>query len=235
MEGSPIVPPGGQFPIPATSESPLLALRCAQTVRPYLAEDAFDPAGVLIDSPITYSEIVGAETIALPEDGDLGELLVTVTANGRFLTEGIVPLNASKVELPFSLLDLEPQMASYELEFTGTYVSISAPPQTFQGTGALSYLPDPPDGGSATKMDLRTGGMLAKPATGKGGAYKYIIPVGFYTIFDGYLTNLTNLQTIKELGYVCSGVSMPWKLIKCRLGTIWYVSSNCKASSANQA
>ncbi|ESK97296.1 hypothetical protein Moror_17861 [Moniliophthora roreri MCA 2997] len=37
--GSPTVPPGGEFPVPTTSDVPLLALRCGPAVKPYLPED----------------------------------------------------------------------------------------------------------------------------------------------------------------------------------------------------
>ena len=50
---------GGQFPIPATSPTPLLALRCTPAIRPYLAEDAttLSPQNmaILIDAPVVYS------------------------------------------------------------------------------------------------------------------------------------------------------------------------------------
>lgn len=35
-KGSPIVPPGGKFPVPATSDSTLLAFRCTPVYRPYI-------------------------------------------------------------------------------------------------------------------------------------------------------------------------------------------------------
>ncbi|KAG6836204.1 hypothetical protein H0H93_010316 [Arthromyces matolae] len=46
-------------------------------------------------------------------------------------------------------------------------------------------------------MDLRTGALLARPANGKGGPYTPVIPIGFYTQFDGYLAR--NLSISAEL------------------------------------
>ncbi|RPD63424.1 hypothetical protein L227DRAFT_561556 [Lentinus tigrinus ALCF2SS1-6] len=199
MASSPIVPPGGQFSTPATSSKPLLALRCAPVIKPYLPEDASSPAGFLIDTPVTFSEVVGAVPIDLPTHGSKGTLEVTVKVGGRTLAKGPVALNATKAELPFSLKSLEPQATPFDVECSATY---SAPgtkgtPQTFSANTTLSYLPDPPDGRSVTKMDLRTGALLAKPATGKDGAYETVFPIGFYTNFGGYLTS--NVSVIDEI------------------------------------
>ncbi|OSD00692.1 hypothetical protein PYCCODRAFT_1437014 [Trametes coccinea BRFM310] len=204
MASSPVVPPGGQFPIPATSSKPLLALRCAPVIKPYLPEDVSAPAGFIIDAPITNLQVENAVPIDLPAHGLLGELAVTIKVNGHTLAEGPIALNASKAELPFSLKSLKPQSNAYDVECSATY---SAPgskskPQTFSAQTTLSYLPTPPDGRSVTKMDLRTGALMAKPATGKGGAYETVFPVGFYTDFGGYLaTNLSVIDEIKAQGF----------------------------------
>ncbi|KAI0354196.1 hypothetical protein OH77DRAFT_1426229 [Trametes cingulata] len=204
MASQPPVPPGGEFPIPAVSSKSLLALRCAPVIKPYLPEDASSPAGFLIDAPVTFSQIQGAAPIDLPEHGALGELEVTVKVNGRTLAKGPVAVNASKAELPFSLRSLKPQSNAFNVECSATY---SAPgsrskPQTFAASTTLSYLPNPPDGRSVTKMDMRTGALLAKPATGKGGAYETVFPVGFYTNFGGYLdSNISLVDEIKSQGF----------------------------------
>lgn len=198
MAGSPVVPPGGQFPVPATSASPLLAFRCAPAIKPYLPEDLLTPASVIIDTPITTSAIAGAQPISLPAHGGLGSVAVTVSVNGRPLTTGLVPLNASKHELPFSLLGLSPRTEAYNVSCTAEYSSsLLSKPQKFSSTAALSLLPDPPAGRSVTKMDLRTGALLAKPATGAKGDYAPVFPIGFYTDFGGYLTS--NLSVLNEL------------------------------------
>ena len=202
MASDPIVPPGGQFPIPAASSKPLLALRCAPVIKPYLPEDASTLAGFLVDTPVTFSEIQGAAPIELAEHGAPGGLLVTITVDGHTLAKGPVALNASKVELPFSLGSLKPQSKPFDVKCAATYLAPGAKKaQTFTASTSLSYLPDPPDGRSVTKMDLRTGALLAKPATGKGGAYETVFPVGFYTNFGGYLaSNLSLIDEIKAQG-----------------------------------
>ncbi|KAI0633087.1 hypothetical protein C8Q77DRAFT_1272023 [Trametes polyzona] len=157
MASQPVVPPGGQFPVPASSSEPLLALRCSPVIKPYLPEDASASAGFLIDTPITFSRIQGATPIELPAHGALGELEVTVKVNGHTLARGPVVVNASKVELPFSLRGLKPQSKPFDVECSATYSAHGTKnkPQTFTAKTALSYLPDPPDGRSVTKMDLR--------------------------------------------------------------------------------
>ncbi|KAF8637158.1 hypothetical protein AX17_003062 [Amanita inopinata Kibby_2008] len=179
----PIVPPGGQFPVPASSTSPLLALRCSQAIRPYLPDDGSDPSqpvAILVDTPVVYSFINNAQPIALTSPGSLS---VTVMANGQVLTQGSVPLNSTKHELPFSLSSLQAQTTAYNITCTATYNS-----QTFIATSLLTYLPHPPTGiGSVTKSDLRTGALLARPANGNGGPYAPVFPMGFYTGFGNYL------------------------------------------------
>lgn len=203
MASAPIVPPGGQFPTPATSSTPLLAFRCAPAVRPYLPEDVLTPASIIIDTPITHSAVAGAVPITLPEHDAATTLAVTVSHNGRTLATGHVPLNASGVELPFSLLGLTPQKEAFNLTCSGTLAS-SFPKdkaQKFTTSAALSFLPAPPPGRSVTKMDLRSGTLLAKPATGKDGPYAPVFPIGFYTNFGGYLdSNLSLINELKEQG-----------------------------------
>jgi len=202
----PPVPPGGEFHLPATSVTPLLAFRCSPAIRPYLAEDATSslshgPSDVsfLIDTQITFSQIANAEPITLPPGHAQGLLSVSVTVNGKNLASGLVPLNTTKHLLPFSLSSLKPQAQAYNISCSATFASSS---QKFQAFGSLSYLPDPPpEIGSVTKMDLRTGAVLARPADGKGGPFAPVFPIGFYTGFDNYLArDLTIPAQLKAQG-----------------------------------
>ncbi|KAF8626641.1 hypothetical protein AX15_004735 [Amanita polypyramis BW_CC] len=197
----PVIPPGGQFPIPASSSSPLLAFRCSQTIRPYIAGDGNDPdqpASILIDVPVVYSLINNTAPITISNSTNPGSLNVTVTANGINLARGNVPVNSTKTELPFSLSALQPNSTAYTMTCTATYNS-----QTFVTTGLLTYLPSLPSGiGSVAKMDLRTGALLAQPANGSGGAFAPVFPIGFYTQFDSYLsTNLSVPATLASQGF----------------------------------
>ncbi|TFY61407.1 hypothetical protein EVJ58_g4519 [Rhodofomes roseus] len=124
-QGTPVVPPGGQFPVPATSSSPLLAFRCAPAIKPYVASDASSPAGILIDTFITNFEIAGASGINLPSNGPLGDVIISVEVNGRVVTGGAVPLNSSKVELPFSLAGLTPQKSAYDIHPIPSYDNLT--------------------------------------------------------------------------------------------------------------
>ncbi|KAF9238634.1 hypothetical protein BU15DRAFT_88279 [Melanogaster broomeanus] len=65
MANQTVVPPGGQFQLPASSSEPLVAFRCAPAFRPYLEEDGKNAAFV-IDTPIVYQYIQGAAPISLP-------------------------------------------------------------------------------------------------------------------------------------------------------------------------
>lgn len=190
-----VVVPGGKFPLPSPTSDPLLALQCVPAIRPYLAEDVSSPAAILVDLPVVYYKIANAMPIQLSDCHTL--LNVTVSLDGRTLATGSVPLNATGYELPFSLEGIVPQKAAYNLSCEATYATTS---QTFSATTALSVLPNPMNG-SVTKMDLRTGALLAKPPTGLGGTYEPVFPIGFYTSFDGYLsTNLSVINELKEQG-----------------------------------
>lgn len=183
---------GGQFPIPATSKTPLLALRCAQAIKPYLPGDDTEGlhSAILIDTPVVYSHINNAEPISDGTGLTANTVDVKVFVDDLLLTSGSVPLNATKYELPFSLADLEPSSKAYKISCIATADYKS---QVFEASSLLTYLPDPPPGtGSVTRMDLRTGAILARPADGKGGTYSPVFPIGFYANFGGYLDqNLT--------------------------------------------
>ncbi|TFK36117.1 hypothetical protein BDQ12DRAFT_610474 [Crucibulum laeve] len=193
--------PGGNFPVPAKSTTPLLALRCSQAIRPYLPEDTGNTDGsvaILIDTPVVFSHISNAAAITIANPASPGSLSVTVNVDGKTLTTGTVPLNATKHALTFSLSSLTPRKAAYSISCTATHSS-----QTFHATGSLTYLPALPSGiGSVTKMDQRTGALLARPANGKGGAYAPVFPIGFYTQFDNYLaTDFTIPAKLKSQGF----------------------------------
>ncbi|KAM5540974.1 hypothetical protein V8D89_005285 [Ganoderma adspersum] len=194
--GSPTVAPGGEFPIPSKSSSPLLAFRCSPAIKPYLPEDASASQTFVIDAPVVYSQVSGAAAISLPSGSSASKLEVTVTINGKTFATGSLAPDASTT-LSFSLKDLTPQATPYDVQCTAKYGSST----TFTAKSQLSYLPAPPSGRSVTKMDLRTGALLAKPASGKGGDYQTVFPFGFYTSFDYLSSNLANIDTIASQGY----------------------------------
>ncbi|KAA1475750.1 hypothetical protein DENSPDRAFT_842586 [Dentipellis sp. KUC8613] len=201
MANETVVPPGGQFTFPPTSVSPLLALRCTPALRPYLPEDASSSAEILVDALVRYSQIDGAVPIAIPGRGldtDAPQLQVTASINGQRLAHGTVALNGSTT-LSFSLSHpLSPRLEPYNITCSATLGG-----QTFQSSAELSFLPSPPPHiGSVTKFDSRTGALLARPVGQKSGAYKPILPLGYYTDFDGYLAaNLSSINELKEQGF----------------------------------
>jgi hypothetical protein len=194
MQGSSILPPGGQFPTSSTSDNSLLAFRCAPIFKPYLEEDV--TASVIIDAPVTYTQISGAQPITLSDNSHTLDVVISV--GDTHLADASVPLNASKFEIPFPLHNLTAQKAAYNISCTATYSKT----QVFSTSAKLLYLPDPPMGGSVTKMDLRTGALLNKAVGEK--SYTPVFSLGFYTNFGGYLAaNLSILDDLKERGYVC--------------------------------
>ncbi|KAF5366848.1 hypothetical protein D9758_006486 [Tetrapyrgos nigripes] len=204
MSKDPVTNPGGQFPIASASSTPLLAIRCGAAVKPYLPEDkssSNDPTfvSILVDTPITHLNITGASPVTLPSSSSNAKLSVTISIDGKTLTAGNVPLNASKHALPFNLSSLKPRVEAYTITCSARLPD----GQKFTATNLLTFLPAPPaDIGSVTKMDMRTGGLLARPANGKGGAYERVLPIGFYTQYGSYLSqDLSIPSKLKEQGF----------------------------------
>jgi hypothetical protein len=207
MSSQPIVPPGGQFPIPSLSSTPLLAFRCSPAIKPYLAEDTH--ATVVIDASVTFSQIAGAVPVRLPSAGagaNGQRMSVVVEVDGEEVARGDVALNTTGTEFTFPLASpgLTPRTAPFNLTCLAALSGPgAAPAQTFQASSSLSFLPNPPAGiGSVTKLDLRTGALLRKDAPGGvSGDWETVFPIGFYTDFGGYLAkNLSVLDELKEQG-----------------------------------
>jgi len=194
-KGSPIVPPGGQFQIPAKSDSTLLVLRCTPIHKPYIAEDATSGAGFIIDTVVTYTRVQDAMPITL--ESTAKSLAVSISVGRNVLAISEVPINATKFEVPFRLTKLIPRKEPYTVSCSATYPGN----QHYTTTASLSYLPNPLSG-SVTKLDSRTGGLLTKPfGVGYAVDYTPVFPVGFYTSFDDYLAkNLSILDDLKARG-----------------------------------
>jgi hypothetical protein len=95
---------------------------------------------------------------------------------------------------------LSPRIQPYDLTCTATLLSS---PRTFDSIPSkLTYLPFPDASiGSYTKLDMRTGGLLAKRANDSK-PYEPVFPMGFFTNIDGYLGgNRSALENLKYQGY----------------------------------
>ncbi|KAH9008415.1 hypothetical protein EDB84DRAFT_96555 [Lactarius hengduanensis] len=197
--GQPVTPPWGQFPLPTGTPTPQLALRCNAALMPFLPDDLANNSSsqIIVDALVRYQEIAGAQPLIMPSSPD-AELSVNVFVDGIALTSGTVSLNGSAT-IPFSLSAISPRSKPYSLTCTAT---LSSPKQSFKSVATnLAYLPSPPDTiGSITKLDQRTGGLLAKRARSQD-PYEPIFPVGFFTTFGGYLEgNDGVLEALKGQG-----------------------------------
>ncbi|OAX42413.1 hypothetical protein K503DRAFT_779911 [Rhizopogon vinicolor AM-OR11-026] len=200
MANQTVVPPGGQFVLPSKSDTPLLSFQCAPVFRPYLEEDA-KSAAFIVDSPIVYDWVVGAEPISLPSSGtSLGSLDVTISVGPVHATAN-VPLNTTGFQIPVDISKLLSQKTAYNVTCSAKYSApSSSKSQKFKTSASLLYLPDTT--ASVTKTDLRTGALWVRPADGKGGAFAPFIPQGFYVAFDPYLvSNLSVIDSLKADGF----------------------------------
>jgi len=203
MSNQSVVPPGGQFTFPPHSSEPLLSFSCVHVFRPYLEEDGKN-AAFIVDTPIVYESVTGAEPILLPSgsssSANLGSLDVTISV-GSVSTTATVPLNTTGVQIPIDISGLVAQKDAYNVSCSATYSTAStSEPQTFNTSTLLLYLPN--TNASVTKTDLRTGALWVRPADGKGGAFAPFIPQGFYVNFETYLaTNLSMVDQLKADGF----------------------------------
>lgn len=184
LEGSPIIPPGGQFQFPESSDVPLLNFQCSPSIKPYLKGDS---ASIVVDARITSSKVPGAAVLENlgTSTTSKSNLQLEVSASiegqqGRDPSEfvlGNVALNTTGTEFPFSLDSLVPRTEPYTLLCSAKLLG-----KTYGTSSQLLYL-EPPVKGSVTKQDSRTGSLLVK----NGDSWEPILPLGFYTSFDGFL------------------------------------------------
>jgi hypothetical protein len=123
---------------------------------------------------------------------------VTTTVNGGSveLAAGLVPVNTTGHLLPFDPGALPSSLTPATITCTATLGS-----STYKTTGSISKLPLPAKG-SVTKQDFLTGALLVNTTSNLAGAYKPIIPFGFYTGFDDYLAKdpITIIDNAKASG-----------------------------------
>ncbi|GJJ09266.1 hypothetical protein Clacol_003488 [Clathrus columnatus] len=146
-----------------------------------------DDGSIIVDTRITSLKVPGAAPLLNTKDQNFQ---VSVTLEGRKFALGSVPLNTTGTEFPLSLDFLSPRKEPYTIT-----CSAEVSGKTYETTNQLLYL-EPPVEGSVTKQDLRTGSLLVK----SGNTWEPILPIGFYTSFDGFLVNVSNVDLIKARG-----------------------------------
>lgn len=111
---------------------------------------------------------------------------VTATVNGGTvrLAAATMALNSTGKTIPFDPSILPASTTPWDVTCTATLGS-----DTYTTTTKISKLPLPSGGGGVTKQDYLTGALLV-PAdpTKLAGTYNPILPFGFYTGFDDYLS-----------------------------------------------
>lgn len=213
-EGTPVIEPGGRYPVPSSSDGPLLLFRCEAAVKPYLENDDTN-GGVLIDLEITHTNAKGTTPITsdIANKQEPKFLIQVSTGDLPLLTAGVVGLGKNQL-LEFPLFALQARKEKYELTCKAQFISDEG--EESDGTGMkeakeavmdvtnsystsaqLSYLPPSPYGGSTVKIDTVTKALLVKGEN----EWKPILPYGFYASFDGYLAkDLSVLDEMAAMG-----------------------------------
>ncbi|KAF8606045.1 hypothetical protein BDV93DRAFT_35336 [Ceratobasidium sp. AG-I] len=192
--GQPARSPGGNFPVPSVSPTPLLRFECWPGLRPYVS--GLDTSGSVLLSANTVNTAPG---IAYDSAKDGSVFQVKAQIDGYVVASGI-PLSVgaptSEAAFEWEKLSLAPRVGAYNLSCTATAVKSG---KVFHNDAKVFYMPPTPSTiGGVIQTDGKTGGILVP---GKG-IKTPLLPFGFYTAFGGYLdTNLTILDEIKKEGF----------------------------------
>lgn len=188
--GSPhiIIPAESYFPVSATSDKSLLNFQCNPVLRPYIAgEDIV--GGIIIDTEVTHD--IGQTYFG--SESDPGLLTVAVESSGTILSVGAVRVGTKGIELRFPLKLLgKAATTPYNVSCTAKLGTA-----TYMSSTLVHCFPPNPSGGSVTKTDLRTGGLLVKRHGS--GTYESLLPYGFYTS-TRQLTSQALVDDIKAKG-----------------------------------
>lgn len=150
--------PGGWFEQPSYSSTPLLDLKVRPRMSIYLETDA--SGSLLVDT--TVSHLVGDPLPVKPRTNYTDQHLhldIHILSDETpiaSVTNHALPLDTTKAEIPLSFGFLTPKLTPYTITTTATLIN-SITNTTFTTSSELFYLPQRTDGGSATRIDHRTG------------------------------------------------------------------------------
>ncbi|KAG9127924.1 hypothetical protein FRC07_007575 [Ceratobasidium sp. 392] len=192
--GQPARNPGGQFPVPPTSPSPLLRFECWPSLRPYVS--GFDTMGSVLLSASVVSTTPG---VAYSPSVDGSLFHVTAQLDGHTIASKVSLSIGTDNQTPafdFVKASITPRRDAYNLSCSATSVKSG---KVFHSSSNVHYLPPVPKNvGGVVQSDGRTGGLIA----GQGKKRGPVLPFGFYTAFGGYLEkNVTVLDEIKKDGF----------------------------------
>lgn len=185
-QGQPVIHPGGRYPVPQHSDSPLLLFRCYTAISPYIhGED--DTAAIIIDLEVTH--VAKKSTFPLHDDPTSFKVQIGNEEHGSLVNATLQLGLKQEVVLP--LKHFEPSQQPYALQCSihSTEVPVST---------ELFYLPPNPYDGSVVKTDYKRSALLVRSHD----EWKPFIGFGFYTAFDNYLAkNLSILDDFVDRGY----------------------------------
>ncbi|KAI1372783.1 hypothetical protein F4677DRAFT_241396 [Hypoxylon crocopeplum] len=107
--------------------------------------------------------------------------LASESEKGVSLVESSIPVNVTGATFDFDLCEFEPRTEPYEVVLTG---ASRFGDYNYTATSSFQYLPDIAPDGSATKIDNLNGALLFRNAQ-TGGAFKPLLPYGYYGLYNG--------------------------------------------------
>ncbi|KAG8765231.1 hypothetical protein FRC12_007614 [Ceratobasidium sp. 428] len=191
--GLPARPPGGNFPVPAVSPSPLLRFECWPSLRPYVS--GLDTAGSILLSASVVNTVPG---VAYSSSADGALFYVTAQLDGHTIASNVslsIGTNNQTPAFDWTKAAIIARRDAYNLSCTATSAKSG---KVFRASSTVQYLPPvPKEIGGVVQMDGSTGALVSGQ-----GKRSPVLPFGFYTAFGGYLDkNLTVLDEIKKDGF----------------------------------
>ncbi|KAL1637778.1 hypothetical protein SLS56_000333 [Neofusicoccum ribis] len=197
--------PGGWLDEPPRSESPLLNLQVYPRMNIYTADDTFGT--FVVDAALSHTNGDAYYPSVFDTDTNSSSpfthvyIDISVTDSGQALVSSSnVTVNTTGSEYGFSLAELTPRTAPYNITLTGASRDGN---QSYVATTQVYRLPARSDGGSVAKLDRLYGGIWGQDYRSNNSAWTGIVPYSFYVSWDGWLEKdlETNTRLFAERGY----------------------------------
>ncbi|KUI72042.1 hypothetical protein VM1G_07578 [Cytospora mali] len=191
--GSAQIIPGGFLTPPEPASSPLLDVQITTRHSIYVGDET--TAEFIVDAGLSYYHGSAYPAAVSTGGNEFDSLHFIVTAQGRVLVSGTVPVNTTDNLFEFSLTGFEPSTSAYPVTLTG----ITSNGGDYTAQSELFYLPEKTTG-SVVKVDRLYGSLLYRNSA-SGGAFTPVFPYGYYGDYGGYFNETTNIATFRQAGF----------------------------------
>ncbi|OAF98798.1 uncharacterized protein CC84DRAFT_1158411 [Paraphaeosphaeria sporulosa] len=128
------------------------------------------------------------------------KLVLNISIGDTVVVDNLqIPVNTTGIEIPFDL-DLAKLT---DADGTGVFLARGSSPdgkQLYEDLAHVVLFPERSDGGSMARLDRLNGGIHVSSSL-TNGAWKSVLPMGFYTRWDWISNETKSLQQYKDRGY----------------------------------